>query len=81
MKKFVVIGGQYEPNYIGQSDSIHGAKVIAGKNKEYFDNWQGWRTPHIYRAEDCEEREANGYITLFEGARYIFPKEGAEPIF
>ena len=38
--------------------------TVAGKNKEYWDNWQGWHTPKIYKAEDCEEVEAKGYITI-----------------
>lgn len=81
MKKYQVIGGQYEQSWKGESDSLHGAKIIAGKNKEYWDNFQGWHTPHIYRAEDCERREAHGFITLYEGATYTFHKPDAEPIY
>ncbi len=80
MKKYQVIGGQYEPYWYGESDSLHGAKIIAGKNKEYWDNWQGWHTPKIYKAEDCEEIEAKGYITLIDGVTIRIPKEFAEPI-
>lgn len=81
MKKYQIFGGQYEPHRVGESDSLHGAKIIAGKNKVYFDNWQGWHTPHIYRAEDCEERIVSGYITMTDGISYILPKPDAEPIF
>ena len=50
MKKYQVIGGQYESCWIGESDSLHGAKIIATRNMEYWDNWQGWHKPCIYRA-------------------------------
>lgn len=67
MKKYQVIGGQYESKWIGESDSLHGAKIIAGKNKEYWDNWQGWHTPKIYRAENVREIESRGRITTPDG--------------
>ena len=54
MKKYQVIGGQYESCWIGESDSLHGAKIIATRNMEYWDNWQGWHKPCIYRAEDVD---------------------------
>lgn len=57
MKKYQVIGGQYYHHWYGESDSLHGAKVIAGRNKEYWDNWQGWHTPVVYAAEDVMEVE------------------------
>lgn len=79
MKKYQVIGGQYEKSWKGESDSLRGAKIISKKNIEYWDNWQGWHTPNIYRAEDCEEREANGELTLKCGT-HIFHKIDAEPI-
>ncbi len=52
LKKYVVIGGQYQSYCYGSSDSLHGAKCLASKNREYWDNWQGWHTPKIYRRED-----------------------------
>ena len=45
MKKYQVIGGQYESSWIGESDSLHGAKILATRNMEYWDNWQGWHKP------------------------------------
>ena len=80
MKKYQVIGGQYEQNWIGESDSLHGAKIIAGKNKEYWDNWQGWHTPKIYLAEDCEEIECRGSITKADGTKTIVYKPFAEAV-
>ena len=80
MKKYQVIGGQYEQNWIGESDSLHGAKIIAGKNKEFFDNWQGWHTPSIYKAEDCEDVESIGRITTADGTMIRIHKPDAEPI-
>lgn len=80
MKQYQVIGGQYESYWYGESDSLHGAKIIAGKHKEYWDNWQGWHTPRIYKAEDCEEIEAKGCITHIDGAIIRVPKDFAEPL-
>ena len=80
MKKYQIIGGQYEQLWYGESDSLHGAKVIAGKNKEYWDNWQGWHTPNIYKAEDCEEIESRGRITSPDGVTIRIHKPDAEPV-
>lgn len=80
MKKYQVIGGQYESCWHGESDSLHGAKVIAGKNKEYWDNWQGWHVPNIYRAEDVMEVESKGRITTNDGVMIRVPKPFAEPV-
>ena len=81
MKKYQVIGGQYESKWYGESDSIRGAKIIAGKNKEYWDNWQGWHTPKIYAAEDVVEIESKGRITSPDGMKIRVPKEFAEPVY
>ena len=70
MKKYQVIGGQYESCWIGESDSLHGAKIIATRNMEYWDNWQGWHIPSIYHAEDVEE------CNNFYGST-VCPKDGA----
>jgi hypothetical protein len=80
MKKYQVIGGQYEQHYYGESDSIHGAKIIAGKNKEYWDNWQGWHTPNIYHAADCMDVESKGRITTPDGWTVRVHKPDAIPI-
>lgn len=55
MKKinYYVIGGQYEHYCYGGAETLIGAKRIAAKHEEYWDNWQGWHRPRIYRAEDC----------------------------
>ncbi len=80
MKAYQVIGGQYEQTWYGESDSLHGAKVIAGKNKEYWDNFQGWHTPKVYRAEDCMEIEASGMITVADGTKLIVHAADALPV-
>ena len=36
MKKYQVIGGQYESCWHGESNSLHGAKIIAGKNNTIY---------------------------------------------
>lgn len=53
IKKYAVIGGQYKYHCYGTTDSLQAAKVLATKSQEYWDNWQGWHTPRIYRGEDC----------------------------
>ena len=80
MKKYQVIGGQYESCWYGESDTLQGAKVIAAKNAEYWDNWQGWHTPSIYRAEDILKVESRGRITTRDGAIIRVPKEYAAPV-
>lgn len=73
MKKYVVIGGQYQCYYYGDADTLHGAKIIASKHLEYWDNWQGWHYPAIYRAEDVEPSYN------FYGEGYA-PKLGVIPV-
>lgn len=63
--KYAVIGGQYGYKYYGGSDTLHGARTMAGKHKEL------WReplfvlvTPKIYPVEDTFEiivNEDSGY--------------------
>lgn len=67
MKRWQVIGGQYESKWYGESDSLERAKKIASSNEEYWDNWQGWHTPKIYAAEDVREVESAGRITTRDG--------------
>lgn len=73
MKEYQVIGGQYEPKWYGESDSLHGARTIAGRNKEYWDNWQGWNTPSIYHSSDVVEVESKGRITTPDGMLIRIP--------
>ena len=80
MKKYQVIGGQYETRWYGESDSLHGAKIIAGKHKEYWDNWQGWHKPDIYQAEDVVDTISRGRITTRDGAEIRVPLRYAVPV-
>lgn len=73
MKKYQVIGGQYESAWYGESDSLHGAKLIAAKHDEYWDNWQGWHRPSIYLAENVEEIESKDRITTPDGIMIRIP--------
>lgn len=57
MKKYQVIGGQYKFIWYGESDSLQGAKRIATKNEEYWDNWKGWHKPKIYTREQCSKNK------------------------
>lgn len=79
MKKYQVIGGQYESAWYGESDSLHGAKCIAAKHDEYWDNWQGWRRPSIYLAGDVKEIESKSRITTPDGVIIRVPI--AEPTY
>lgn len=57
MKKeieFYVIGDQYKAYNYGGAATLEGAKRLATKNEEYWDNWQEFHKPAIYKAEDCE---------------------------
>lgn len=80
LKAYQVIGGQYEQHWYGESDTMRGAKIISGKHKEYWDNFGGWHTPKIYRAEDCMEIVAKGMITVPDGVTIIVHKPDAYPI-
>lgn len=67
---FYVIGGQYRYHCYGGTPTLIGAKRLANRNQEYWDNWQGWHTPAIYSAEDCEINN--------DGT--VYPKEYAKPV-
>lgn len=67
MKKYQVIGGQYESVWYGESDSLRGAKLIAAMHEEYWDNWQGWHRPSVYMAQSIKEIESNGRILTPNG--------------
>lgn len=72
-RKFYVIGGQYAAYCYGGAQTRLGAKRLAGKNAEYWDNWQGWHIPAIYRAEDVRP------VVNFYGESFA-PCEGARPV-
>lgn len=80
MKKYQVIGGQYEQHWYGESDSLRGAKIIATKNAEYWDNWQGWHKPNIYDSADVIEIESCGAITTQDGEIIRVHKPCAVPV-
>ncbi len=80
MKKYQVIGGQYESYWYGESDTLRGAKWLATHHMEYWDNWQGWHKPKIYEAEDVEVITTHGWILYRDGARIRVPKDGAYPV-
>lgn len=72
-KNFAIIGGQYATYCYGFTPTLTGAKRLARKNLEYWDNWQGWHAPKIYKAEDVEK------VINFYGETYA-PKEDAHPV-
>ena len=75
MKKinYYVIGGQYDSYCYGGAPTLTGAKRLAHKSVEYWDNWQGWHIPRIYRAEDVRE------CKNFYGETKA-PSDGASPV-
>ena len=77
--KYAVIGGQYFPVHYGNAQTLEEAKELAGKNPEYWDNWQGWHKPCIYRAEDVEIVESYGRICTPDGWDIRVTKPGARP--
>lgn len=70
---FYVIGGQYQSYCYGGTPTLLGAKRLANRSKEHWDNWQGWHTPKIYRAEDTRE------CTNFYGEQRC-PLDGVCPV-
>lgn len=74
MKKYQVIGG-YRATWYGESESLTGAKIIASRDAEYWDNYIGWVKPHIYLASDCVEGDPTEFnysgIHLAEGAKPV----------
>ena len=50
---YYVVGGQYKYICYGWCKTLLGAKRLARKNQEYWDNWAGWHTPSVYEACDC----------------------------
>ena len=77
---YYVIGGQYESYCYGGAPTLIGAKRLANKSKEYWDNWQGWHTPLVYHADDTEIITSNGRITTADGQEIRAPIDQAEPI-
>lgn len=76
---YYVIGGQYESYCYGGTPTLIGAKRLASRNMEYWDNWQGWHKPKIYRAEDVQKVISNGRITG-NGIDTYIPLDGAQPV-
>lgn len=71
--KYYVIGGQYQYRCYGGARSLLAAKRMASKCAEYWDNWQGWHVPAIYRAEDTR------VVHNFYGDTRV-PLPGAVPV-
>lgn len=68
--QYCVIGGQYRDYFYGERETLLGAKRLAGKSIEYWDNWQGWHVPRIYKTEDTE-------VVALDGESVRVPKAGA----
>lgn len=71
--KYYVIGGQYASYCYGGAPTLTGAKRLASKSVEYWDNWQGWHVPSIYSAEDVED------VTNYYGETRA-PRYGVRPV-
>lgn len=79
-KRYYVIGGQYESYCYGGSDTLRGARAMATRHMEFWDNWQGYVKPRIYKAEDTKMIESKGRITTADGVQIRVPREFAKPI-
>lgn len=71
---YYVIGGQYEPYNYGWCRTLHGAKCLAAKCEEFWDNHQGWHRPYIWPAWECEMR-----TTFYRDYESVVPCMDAEP--
>ena len=81
MKKeigYYVIGGQYMYVCYGGTPTLLGAKRLATKREEYWDNLQGWHKPKIYRAEDTTL--VPNTDSFLKGDMIRIPKLGAIPV-
>ena len=58
-QNYAVIGGQYQSYCFGCTPTLLGAKRLARKNIELWDNWQGWHAPAIYRFTETELKEGD----------------------
>ena len=79
MKKYHVFGGQYERCWYGDTDNLQGAKILASKHMEYWDNWQGFHKPDIYEAKDVRVVESRNRITTNVGSLIHVLVDGAVP--
>lgn len=76
LKAYAVIGGQYQFICYGFCDTLLGAKRLAKRCAEYWDNWQGWHCPAIYHSADVVP-----YLSENICAPYAYcPKDGASPV-
>lgn len=55
-------------------------KNFKTRNREYWDNWQGWHKPNIYKAHDVQVIISRGRITTPDGWEVIVPKPDAVPV-
>lgn len=72
-EKYAVIGGQYESYFYGTVKTLSQAKKLADDNIEYWDNFQGWHTPQIYKIEDTKKIISKGRVTSYDGQEIIIP--------
>lgn len=79
--KFVVIGGQYTHVLYGCVPTLLGAKRLANKSAEYWDNWQGWHIPYVYAIDDVIFTPAEDYDPSDMYSVYATPKDGASPLY
>jgi len=80
--KYYVIGNSRMGEYFGGSDSLRGARIIAGRHKRY--NGYEWIRPDIYKAEETELLTVV-YVGVPVGGlgsrvRYRAPASNARPL-
>lgn len=62
---YIVVGGQYRDCHYGIKPTLHAAKILSTQNAEYWDNWQGWHKPAIYKLSSCYK--VVGYLDEVNG--------------
>ena len=62
----------------GGSDSLRGARIIAGRNMQY--NGRAWYRPNIYKAEETELRPVCFNGAPLQNAYWRAPVCGARPL-
>lgn len=76
--KYYVIGNSCMGECFGGSDSLRGARIIAGRHERY--NGYEWIRPDIYKAEETELRHVCFNGAPLQNAYWRAPASNARPL-
>lgn len=68
MKKYVVLGGEYQWEYYGEYDSLLDAQAVCMSYEEFWDDIKETRSPRIYLSSQIisiEKSRFGGYNVKF----------------